>query len=57
MEKVFYPSHYCFLGFQPGFVVTLPHIWRVYIASQVYPLTPSYGSNWGHEVTDFIALQ
>ena len=44
------------LGVQPGFVVTLHHIWRVYIASQVYPLTPSYGSNWGHEIADFMFL-
>ena len=56
MEKVFYPSHYCFLGFQASFVVTLPHIWRVYITSQVYPLTPSYGSNWGHKIADFLVL-
>ena len=32
------------------------HIWRVYIASQVYPLTPSYGSNCGHEIADFLFL-
>ena len=50
------PISSCFLGFQPSFVVTLPHIWRVYIASQVYCLTPSYGSNWGHKIADFIAL-
>ena len=56
MEKFFYPSLYCFLGFQPSFVVMLPHIWRVYIASQVYPLTPSYGSNWGHKIADFLVL-
>ena len=56
MEKVFYPSHYCFLGFQPSIVVTLPHIWRVHIASHVYPLTPSYGSNWGHKIADFLVL-
>ena len=56
MEKFFYPSHYCFLGFQPSFVVTLTHILRVYIASQVYLLTPSYGSNWGHKIADFLVL-
>ena len=56
MKKVFYPSHYCSLGFQPSFVVALPHIWRVYIASQVYPLTPSYGSNWSHKIADFLVL-
>ena len=54
MKKVFYPSLYCFLGFQPSFVVTLPHMWRVYIASQVYPLTPSYGSNWGHKISSLL---
>ena len=54
MEKFFYPSHYCFLGSQPSFVVRLLHIWRVYMASQVYPLTPSYGSNWGHKIADFL---
>ena len=53
MDKFFYPSHYCFLGFQPSLVVTLPHIWRVYIASQVYALTSSYRSNWGHKIADF----
>ena len=56
MEQFFYPSHYCYVGFQPSFVVRLPLIWRVYIASQVYPLTPSYGSNWGHEIADFLVL-
>ena len=52
MENFFYPSHYCFLDFQPSLVVTLPHIWRVYMASQVYPLITSYGSNWGHKIAD-----
>ena len=56
MDKFFYPSHYCFLGFHPSFVVTLPHVWRVDIASQVWPLTPTYGSNWGHKIADFLVL-
>ena len=56
MEKFFHPSHYCFLDFQPSFVVTLFHIWRVYITSQVYPLTPSYRSNWGNKIADILVL-
>ena len=32
------------------------HMWRVYRASQIYPLTPLYGSNWGHKVADIVAF-
>ena len=28
-------------------------MWRVLIAGQFYPLTPPYGSNWGHKIADF----
>ena len=29
---------------------------RVYTAGQIYPLTHLYGSNWGHEIADFVFL-
>ena len=29
---------------------------RVYIAGQIYPLTPLYGSNWGNKIADFVFL-
>ena len=28
----------------------------VCIAGQIYPLTPSYGSNWGHQIGNFVIL-
>ena len=31
-------------------------MWRVYIAIQIYPLTPPCGSNWGHKIADFVFL-
>ena len=27
---------------------------RVKIAGQIYPLNPSYGSNWGYKITNFV---
>ena len=27
-------------------------MWRVYIAGQIYPLTPLYGSNWCHKIAE-----
>ena len=30
------------------------HMWRVYKASQISPLTPLWGSNWGHKIANFI---
>ena len=53
MQKVFYPSHYCFLAFNSVLWSRYP-IYGESIASQVYPLTPSYGSNWGHKLADFL---
>ena len=32
------------------------HMWRVYIAGQIYPLTRLYGSNLGHKIADFVFL-
>ena len=32
------------------------HMWRAYIAGLIYPLTPLYGSNWGHKIADFVFL-
>ena len=29
---------------------------RVYIAGQIYTLTPPYGSNWGHKIANFVFL-
>ena len=29
---------------------------KVYIAGQIYPLAPLYGSNWGHKIADFAFL-
>ena len=31
-------------------------MWRVYIAGQIYPLNPHYGSNWDHKIADFVFL-
>ena len=31
-------------------------MWRVKIAGQIYPRTPTYGSNWGHKIVDFVFL-
>ena len=28
----------------------------VYIAGQIYPLTPPYGPNWGHKIDNFVFL-
>ena len=29
---------------------------KVYAASQIYPLSPPYGSNGGHKIADFVFL-
>ena len=29
---------------------------KVYIAGQIYPLTPLYGSKWGNKIADFLFL-
>ena len=31
-------------------------MWRVYIAGQIYPMTPLYGSSWGHKIANLILL-
>ena len=31
-------------------------MWGVKIAGQIHPLTPAYGSNWGHKIADFVFL-
>ena len=31
-------------------------MWRAYLAGQIYPQIPPYGSNWGHKIADFDIL-